>query len=346
MEDDVVEQIAFIIGNTYIYWNSIVIVLAAIVAVFSFLALWIPRGKQYAAAIVMVPLAAVLSVMLARLAYCYFRPEGSMQRMTVLDFLKPGEMALFGVFAGCLLAALLVRLIRLTDDLPALTDCLCLAGGAGIAVGRLASFFDVSNRGMVMSSYLGLPWACMVSNPVTGMTENRLATFFIQAIVTGLITVVLLVFYLTKKDRIRGGDAALLFLQCYGAAQVILDSTRYDSLHFRSNGFVSVVQVLGALAAALAAIVFAARMVYAGGWRKWYPVLWVPQLACFGLAGYMEYHVQRHGNEAVFAYSVMGIALMVIVVLTLISRSLAMRLEAQRKEQLFSMTDTHGTSGI
>lgn len=339
------EQIAFIIGNTYLYWNTIIMVLAVLASVCVFLSLWLLKGKN-PASILVVPLAAGLSVVLARMVYWYFRPEGNALRTLIPDLLVPGEMALSGVFAGCFLAALLIRAFRLTDNLPELLDCICLAGGAGIAVGRLASFFGVSDRGMMMPVSVGLPWASIISNPVTGVAENRLATFLLQAIVTGLITLVLLGLFLSKKNFRRDGDITLIFLQCYGAAQVILDSTRYDSLYFRSNGFVSVVQVLGALAVALAMITFAWRMVYAGGWKKWYPVLWVTQLACFGLAGYMEYHVQRHGNEAVFAYSVMGIALMVIVALTLISRSLAMRLETQRKEQLFRMTDAHGTSEI
>ena len=41
----------------------------------------------------------------------------------------------------------------------------------------------------------------------------------------------------------------------------------------------------------------------------------------------MEYHVQRHGREALFAYSVMGICLTCTVVLSLVIRTLAVRAE-------------------
>jgi len=41
-----------------------------------------------------------------------------------------------------------------------------------------------------------------------------------------------------------------------------------------------------------------------------------------GGAGYMEYYVQRHGNQAAFAYSVMSAALAAVVLLVLITRAL------------------------
>lgn len=336
------EQIAFIVGHTYVYWNSIITVLASVVAVCLFLALWLGKEKGCMAGILLIPLAVAFSVVLSRLIYWHFRPESYISLSEVLDVRVFGGMALSGAFAGCFLAAVLIRILRLTDSLPELLDCICLAGGAGIAVGRLASFFDVSDRGMVLPVQLGFPWGCVISNPVNAVEEHRLATFMIQALITAVIVLVFLVVYLVKKGQFREGDTALLFLQCYGAAQVILDSTRYDSLYFRSNGFVSVVQVLGALAVAWAMIVFAARMIYAGGWKKWYPVLWIPQLACFGLAGYMEYHVQRHGNEALFAYSVMGAALAATILLTLVSRGQAIRMENQRKQNLFSTLTLEG----
>lgn len=338
------EKIAFIVEHTYIHWNSIITAFASSAAVCVFLALWLAKGKQIMAGLILVPLAVGLSLVLSRLMYWYFRPENGMNLNTVIKLGMTGESMLAGAFVGCFFAAVLVRLLHLTDSLPELLDCLCLAGGIGIAVGRLEGFFDVSARGMIMPVQLGLPWASIICNPVTGIEEHRLATFFLQAIIAAIITVIWLVFYLVKQDQFREGDVCLLFLQSYGAAQVILDSTRYDSLYFHSNGFVSVVQVLSALAVVLAVIVFAIRMVYAGGWRIWYFALWILQLAGFCLAGYMEYHVQRHGNEAVFAYSVMGAALLMIIVLTLISRSQAIRMEERRRREMFGILDTEGNA--
>ena len=169
-----------------------------------------------------------------------------------------------------------------------------------------------------------MPWVYPVTNSISGATEYRLATFLHQAMVAAVLFVMLVLFYLlAKKKYRRDGDTALLFLLCYGASEIILDSMRYDSLYFRSNGFVSIVQVLGAVSLALVIIVFSVRMVKARGFRKGYLLLWLLMAALMGLAGYMEYHVQRHGNEAVFAYSVMGTCLGLLVGLTLVIRGLS-----------------------
>jgi hypothetical protein len=56
----------------------------------------------------------------------------------------------------------------------------------------------------------------------------------------------------------------------------------------------------------------------------------------------MEYHVQRYGSEALFAYSCMGAALAVVLLLTMTNRILAIRMEKQRRQWLFGMPDAEG----
>ena len=331
------EKIAFIYGQIYIYWSSIILTLAAAAAVCGFLALYLRRSGRTVGAFLYVPMAVALSLALARLAHWYCRPDAYEGLADAMNLSNSGGFALMGVFGGCLLAAVLMRLAGLVEDLPELLDCACLAGGLGIALGRLSAFFNASDRGMVATKVLTLPWVYPVTNTVSGAVEYRLATFLIQAMVTGVITLILLTAFLAgqrKEDR-RSGDTGLLFLMFYGASQVVLDSTRYDSLYFRSNGFVSVVQVLGAVALAIGVIVFSVRLVRAGGWKRWYWGLWLVLAACFGLAGYMEYHVQRHGSQAVFAYSLMSAALAAILVLTLLIRLLAEKEEKRRMRRLF-----------
>jgi len=51
--------------------------------------------------------------------------------------------------------------------------------------------------------------------------------------------------------------------------------------------------------------------------------------ACVGGAGFMEYYVQRHGDQAVFAYTVMSACLFGIVLLTLLLRLLAVTAERE-----------------
>jgi len=320
------EKIAWIMGYSCIYWNDVIKILAVFGAVFCFLALCFKEGRA-AAAMVFVPLAVMSSLMLSRLTHWYFRPEQYESLLVALTDLGRGEFALMGAFAGCFLAVVFVRLVGLTKNLPEFLDCLSLAGAFGIGLGRLSAFFDGSCRGMLLPEVYGLPWVAGVVNPVSGVTEYRLATFLLQAMAAGGMFLALLVWYLVKQKNRKDGDTALMFLLLYGASQVILDSTRYDALVLRSNGFLHAVQLLGSGAMVLTAVIFSVRLVRAGGWKKWHPALWLAQAGCFSLAGYMEYYVQRHGHEAVFSYTIMGAALAVFAVLTLLTRYLADREE-------------------
>lgn len=306
------DRIAFIVGDTFIYWSSIILTLAAGVAICAFLALH--RGRGTAAA-VLIPVALVLSVIFGRLAHWYFRPDSYESFLQAMTDYTSGGYALIGVFLACLLAALLVRLLGLEDDLPRLLDEMSLAGCAGIAVGRLACFFSTADRGQILETIHSLPLAYPVNNVVTGAAEYRLATFLIQAVVTAAIFGGLLAFFLL--GRRKSGDVAALFLLFYGMSQAVLDSTRYDSLYMRSNGFISVVQLSGAMALVGVSVMFSVRMVKARGFRPWYAALWAAMLALLGGAGYMEYFVQRHGDRALFSYCVMSLCLGAIAALAL-----------------------------
>ena len=328
------DKLAFIIGDTFLYWNSIILTLAALVAIFFFLAFYIGKGGNAVAGFAAVPLSMVLGLIFARFFHWYCRADSYDSFASAMTDYSSGGYALMGVFLGCLLVAALLRLIRLHRSLPEMLDCMCIAGCAGITVGRLASFFNSSDRGNILESVQSLPFAYPVTNAVSGATEYRLATFVIQSMVAFLLFVILAVFYIkgNKQGKLKDGDTCLIFLLCYGASQVVLDSTRYDSLFFRSNGFVSVVQVLGAVALALVIIVFSVRMVKARGFKFWQVLLWIVIAAGIGCAGFMEYYVQRRGNEAVFAYSIMSGCLLGVIVLALLIRFLAVT--AERKKEI------------
>ncbi len=323
------EQIAFIAGETILYWSSILTSLGAAAAVCLFGALYLEKTRNWLGTAMMIPLSAVFSLVLSRLIHWYCSASAYSSFFTAMTDYSSGGYALIGVFAGSFLAAALLRLCRIVDDLPELLDATVLAGSAGIAIGRLASFFNASDRGMPVNS-TRLPIAAASVNTITSITEYHFATFLFQAMAAGLIFLMLLAFWLWKhsKERpLKSGDTCLLFLLFYCASQALLDSTRYDSLFLRSNGFVSLVQILCALGIVAVLVLFSIRMVRAVGWRYWFLVLWIPQAAMLGGAGYMEYYVQRHGDQALFAYSIMGACLAGFVILTLVIRLLAVRQE-------------------
>lgn len=314
------DKIAFWMGSSSIYWSSIITTLAALTAACFFLSLYIRKETAYGAGFLAVPVSMVLSTVLARLIHWYCRADSYASFSAAMTDLSTGGYALLGVFAGCALTVALLRLLKLHRNLPRMLDCMSVAGAAGIAVGRLAAFFNANDRGQVMSSLKFLPFAYPVTNTVSGAVEYRLATFLFQGVVALGIFLWLYRYY--SKNR-RDGDTTLRFLLVYGCSQVVLDSTRYDKLFFRSNGFVSMVQVLGALGMALSIIVYADRLVKKRGFKAWYLLIWLGLLVCIGCAGFMEYYVQRHGNLGLFCYSVMSMSLIVVIALTMIMAHLS-----------------------
>ena len=323
------DKIAFYSGSTAIYWNSVILTLAAATAICFFLAFYLGKSGNGAAGFAVVPVSMVLSLVFARFFHWYCQSDSYTGFTAAMTNYAEGGYALMGVFLGCVLAAALTRVICLHRNLPEMLDAMSMAACAGMAVGRLSALFNASDRGQVLMNFRSLPIASPVNNAVSGAVEYRLATFALQSMVALALFIGLAVFYNKgqKRGKLRDGDTCLLFLLLYGASQVVLDSTRYDSLFFRSNGFVSVVQVLGAVALALAVILFSRRMVKARGLRAWQIFLWLLIGIAIGGAGYMEYYVQRRGNEALFAYSVMSGCLLFVILLTLLIRFLAVRVE-------------------
>lgn len=326
------DRIAFIINETFIYWSSVILTLAAVVAICFFLSFYLKKSGNGLAAACMVPLSLLTSLYFARWIHWYCSADSYESMSAALSDLTVGNFALMGVFAACILCALLLRLVHIHKNLPEMLDCLALAGSAGIAIGRLACLFNTADRGMIMTNYTSLPVAYSVTNAVTGVVEYRLATFMFQAITTGIIFVGLWLFWKVSKKR-KDGDICLIFALTYGACQILLDSTRYDSLFMRSNGFISIVQILGCVGMVLATVLFSVRMVKAMKFRGWHILFWVGVLACLGGTGYMEYYVQRHGDQASFAYSIMAVCLAAAIVLVLAIRLLAVRAERAAEEE-------------
>lgn len=323
------DKIAFYSGGTAIYWNSVILTLAAATAICFFLAFYLGKSGNGAAGFAAVPVSMVLSLVFARFFHWYCQSDSYQSFSAAMTDYTAGGYALMGVFLGCFLAAGLTRIVCLHRNLPEMLDAMSIAGCAGIAVGRLSSLFNASDRGQVLVNFRSLPLAYPVSNAVSGAVEYRLATFALQSMVALALFLGLTVFYCKgqKRGKLKDGDTCLVFLLLYGASQVVLDSTRYDSLFFRSNGFVSVVQVLGALALVLAVLLFSRRMVKARGFQAWQILLWLLIAIAIAGAGYMEYYVQRWGSKALFAYSVMSACLLFVICLTLFIRRLAVTLE-------------------
>lgn len=326
------EQIAYIIGSRLVHWDFIMAALGGAVAVCLFIWLYTRQTENWQGAGWMVLLSCPVSLLLARLIHWYCRFASYSSFAAAMTDYSSGGYALMGVFAGCILAACILRLTRRVSSLGTLLDCACIAGAAGIAIGRLGCFFSIDDQGMLLTGFTRLPIAHCSVNPITGLEEYRLATFLLQAFAAAILFWSLLQFYIArcqKSEKYRPGDVFWIFMVAYCAAQAVLDSTRYDSLFLRSNGFVSLVQILCLVTLVVTMVLFSVRMVRTTGWHPGFLLLWIPALALLGGAGYMEYFVQRHGNQAAFAYGTMSICLGAFVLLALAIRWISVRFQRQ-----------------
>lgn len=315
------EKIAFISGGTFIYWSSIILALAAVTAIAFYISTYLAKGGNVTGLSLSIPMVALLSIVLGRMIHWYGRTDAYESFASAMTDYTSGGYALLGAFVACLFTACLLRLLRLIPNLPRMLDSMAIGGGAGIAVGRLASLFNSSDRGRVVADSVGFPFAYPVVNDVSGVVENRLATFMIQSMLAAAIVALLLLYMLICrifKKKVKDGDVCLMFLLAYGAGQIVCDSTRYDSLFLRSNGFISIVQIMGLVAVLVPMIIFSVRMVKARGFKLWFLALWLGVAGLLGGAAYMEYYVQRHGGEAAFAYTVMSVCLAAAVLLGLV----------------------------
>ena len=322
-------KIAFIYGHTLVYWSSVVVALGAFTGILFFWAAYSRRPDSVLGAAFVCPLSVILSLILARLIYWYFRTDSYESLFAAMTDYSHTGFALAGAFAGCLLAAGFLRLVKVVKNLPFLLDCMSIGGCAAVSIGRLSCFFTSDDRGAILSGVTKLPWVFPVMNSTSGLLEYRFAAFLFQAIAAGCIFVILL--FVFRAARHRDGDIALLFLLFYCASQIVLESTRYDSLRLRVNGFISIVQVLCALALVFVVSVFLVRYQKKTGWRFWHPALWLLLASALGGAGYMEYHVQRHGNQAFFSYLVMSGCLALIVTLGVVLWCLSKRGKCQEQ---------------
>lgn len=323
------EQIAVIAGESVIYWKNLMLTAAVVCAAVCFMAFYVRDRQTLLTALVAVPLILALGLYASRAIHWYCYPSDYPSLGAALMDLSAGDFALIGVFFGAAVGVGLLKLLGIVPDTGALLESMAIAGSVGIGIGRLASLFDTACRGPLLGDDRLYPLAFPLVDPVSGETKYRLATFLLQSGVAWILLILLLVMRI--RNRQSRHDRWLIFLLLYCAAQTVLDSTRYDHLAFRSNGFVSIVQAMSAVAVVFVAVVFSVRMVRRRGLRPWAFGLWLGILGSLGGAGYMEYYVQRHGYKALFSYTCMSLFLLVTVSLILVVRKLSLTGRKQTK---------------
>ena len=316
-------KIAYIYDGFVINWSTIIIVLAVVCAVLVCFALAVRKPGYATPVAVMLPISMVLGILFARIIHWYCRTDQYESFAHAFTDFTVGGFSIIGLVLGVLLAALVVWAIGLAPSLGKLLDIVAPGAALGIGLGRLSFLFNYSDRGKVFienEANRHLPIGSAVINLSSGATEWRFATFFIQAMIAALIFLVVLYFFFHFSRReLRNGKPSsgmnfFLFMILYFTSEIILDSTRYDALFLRSNGFVSLMQIFGVVIIVLSFAYLCVNAVRFNGFKKWYIIVWVVYLGSLGLAGYMEYYVQRHGNLYMLSYSLMATGLLLSII--------------------------------
>ena len=326
-------QIAVSIGEFAIYWNSIIIVLGILACFALSFALYTSAGGRAGSMFVMLALSLFLSIFLSRLLHWYCHEDQYTGLLNCLTDYSVGSFCVPGILFAVLISAKLTQLMNLAESSKRLLDAVAPGEALCIALIRLSALFTNSGRSKIVVNkpiLQHLPLASPVTDS-SGATQYLFASFFIQFILTMILAIALVNFFMNKRRRrIKGdyssdGHVMNMFLLFYGCIEMVLDSTRYDAsfIHFRLltflnkfTGFISFVQIVSAVCALVMLIKYSNISVRAEG-RQWYHWLmwglWVVGLAAGGVC---EYLVQRHGDWYLMCYSIMslGVLLMTLVV--------------------------------
>ena len=307
-------EIAIFSGSTLIYWSSIIIALGVAAGFCLSYGLYTSHKGRGTAMWVFFPVAVLLSVLFCRFIHWYCHAEQYTGFLAAMTDYSNGGYCLPGLLLGVLLAGLIVKALHLCNSSAALFDAVAPGLALSIAFIRLSALFNSSTRSTIIITnpkFQHLPIGVAVPTS-TGLIEYRFATFFIQFILMMILAVILVVFYCRRNDipmkrGLQHGQTCLFFLIIFNATEIVLDSTRYDSSFLRLNGFVSLVQIIGALSLLGILVYYSINSIKSNGFKFYHPLLWIVFLVGVGLTGYFEYLVQRHGSWYIKCYTVMTI---------------------------------------
>ena len=125
---------AFCLGSRIVYWDSILVALAALACFFALYAAWSAVGGKPFLPCVLAPLALLLAYAVSRIMYWSCHQEQFSGLAAALGRPSLGGYCLSGVVIGFVLAVLLLRALRLAPHAGTLLDCSAPALALGLAV--------------------------------------------------------------------------------------------------------------------------------------------------------------------------------------------------------------------
>ena len=315
--------VAFCFGSRIIYWDSVIIALAAAAGSLALPAFYLTREKKGSTLCLLAPIAMVLSFVIARALFWYFHQEQYTGLWDAFAQLATGDYLLCGIVLGYLAAVGLLRLVGIERDSAFLLDASAAPLSLCLALLRISSLFNNSCRGKVVITeplLQRLPFSYPTLSSA-GVLEYRYAAFFTEALLFALFAVVLAILFVRfcpkeeerRPAHVRSGDVFLFFLVLYSATELVIDSTRNDATFSHLNAFVSVAQVLSAVTILAVLIDFSQRSIKRRGLRTLHWALWSSYLVSLGGIGACEYLVQRHGDWQLRCYGFMSLSVLLML---------------------------------
>ena len=302
------------IGSLTLYKSALVIALGAAACFCLGYALYSAHGGFGPAFWLFAFADVVLSVLLTRFLhyYCHMEQYASFRR-AMTDY-SVGGYVLAGTVPAALGAAALVRAAGMTKNTARLLDCFAPGALLAAALIRLSALFNSTCRGKIAVRtplLQHLPLASAVTSS-SGAADYRFATFFIEFLLFGGAFCLALRFFYKRRrramkaDQPRDGNAALFALLLFGAVELVMDSTRYDSSFLHFNGFVSLGQMAAAFCLLAPLIVWSVRSIRANARGPFHWKIWGLWFLALVVTGFSEYFVQRFGNLYLVCYPAMA----------------------------------------
>ncbi len=257
----------------------------------------------------------VLSVLFARVLHFYCHSEQYVSFWRAVTDYSVGGYVLSGLILAALAAGGIVRLSGMTRNTARLFDCFAPGALIAAALIRLSALFNTTCRGKIAVRrplLQHLPLASPVGGSA-GAADYRFATFFVEFLLLALMFLLALRFFNTRRrkvmkaDQPREGNAALFALLLFGAVELLMDSTRYDSSFLPFNGFVSVGQIAAGVCLLAPLIVWSFRSIRANGRGPFHWTIWGLWFLALAVAGVDEWLVQRFGNLYLVFYPIMAL---------------------------------------
>ncbi len=223
-------------------WYSVLIVCGAALAVF--LAAreerraGLPKDTVIDLALWVLP----LGILGARLYYVLFTWDQYRSHLLSILYIWEGGLAIYGgLIAGILTVIVFCRVRRL--NLLSMLDILAPGVVLAQAIGRWGNYFNREAYGLPLSNpaFCFFPLAVLIEE--SGAPVWHMATFFYESLLDFLI----FLFLMLSRRRLlqRRGDVFFAYVFLYGAARLLVENFRMDSLYAGSQ--VRISQLLSAL---------------------------------------------------------------------------------------------------